>query len=114
MKTAVRLTLFVTIVAFLAGCSLIGLKTWADLTPKQKAIFFMNTYTSTANNVDALLKDPMVTPVVKASAMKDKATLAQVYPLIQSYKVWAATGVMGVPVSEDMILKLIDQLVNKL
>ena len=112
-KVNFAVVLFILVV-FVAGCSLLGLKTWNDLTPKQRTIFFMNTYLSTANNVDTILKDPASTQVAKTSALKDKATLTQVYPLIQAYKKYVDTGVMDVPVSEAAILSLIDQLINKL
>jgi hypothetical protein len=112
-KANLVVVLFI-LLTFVAGCGLLGLKPWNDLTPKQKAIFFMNTYLSTANNVDTILKDPASTPAAKVSALKDKATLSQVYPLIQSYKKYVDTGVMDVPVSEKMILDLIDKLINKL
>jgi hypothetical protein len=115
MRKSLKLISVVFIlVTFLSGCGLLGIKAWNDLTPKQKAIFFMNTYLSTANNVDVILKDPASTPAAKVSAQKDKATLAQVYPLIQSYKKYVETGVMDVPVTESMIFGVIDQLINKL
>jgi hypothetical protein len=112
-KVNFAVVLFI-LVTFVAGCGLLGIKAWKDLTPKQKAIFFMNTYLSTANNVDTILKDPTSTPAAKASASKDKATLTEIYPMIQTYKKYVDTGVMDVPVSEAAILKLVDKLVNKL
>lgn len=112
-KANIAVVLFV-LVAFVTGCGLLGIKSWNDLTPKQKAIFFMNTYLSTANNVDTILKDPTSTPAAKASALKDKDTLTQVYPMIQAYKKYVDTGVMDVPVSEATILDLVNKLINKL
>ena len=112
-KVNFAVVLFV-LVTFVTGCGMLGIKSWNDLTPKQKAIFFMNTYLSTANNVDTILKDPASTPAAKTSALKDKATLTQVYPLIQAYKKYVDTGVMDVPVSEAAILSLVDKLINKL
>lgn len=110
----VKIVVLPLLLMFLVGCATMGLKSFDKFTPKQKVIYFESTYLSTAKMVDAVMKDKASTPAQLVSAQKDKETLIKLKPLIAAYQRTVDGGGIPLPKDENEILKLIDELVNKL
>jgi hypothetical protein len=98
------------ILSFLAGCATLGLTPWAERTPKEKAIAFMQFYNSEYQDTFRMATDPKSTPAQKEVAMAKKKILAKLYPLIQGYDAIVVEGRIPPLDMEQQILGLINKL----
>ena len=102
------------LVMFLAGCATLGVKPWAERTPKEKALVILEAYNAEFQNTLSMALNPNLTESQKQVVRQKKAILMQLYPLIQLYVGVIEAG--GIPSASDeqAILNLIDQLGGKI
>lgn len=98
------------LMAFLAGCATLGLKPWADRTPKEKSLAFMQFFVSQYKDTFNMATDPKSTPAQKELAMAKKAILKKLYPAIQAYDSIVVLGKIPTIDLENTILGYINKL----
>jgi hypothetical protein len=113
----VRKSIYLIVVAFLLvsfGCMHKegSLKPVSEMTPKEKATFFMGVYNSQAEDYKAMVAKPNLTNEQKQVLREKKKVLTEVYPLIQSYTTYVDAGAMPTPEVEASIMNLINQLTS--
>ena len=103
----------VLVVAFVAACHPPGtLKPVSEMTPKEKATFFMNVYNTQAEDYKVMVAKPNLTEEQKKILNVKHQTLTQVYPLIQTYIAYVDAGAVPSPEVEASIIDLINQLTS--
>lgn len=81
-----KIEILLLAVMLLAGCGTINsLITPTPLTPKQQAIVWGNLYNQAYAETMATAKNPAATTAQKSIAMKKKAVLIRVWPLLKSF-----------------------------
>jgi hypothetical protein len=113
----VRKSIYLIVVVFLLvsfGCihKEGSLKPVSEMTPKEKATFFMSVYNSQAEDYKAMIAKPNLTNEQKQVLRKKKEVLTQVYPLIQSYTTYVDAGAVPSPEVEASITDLINELTS--
>jgi hypothetical protein len=114
----VRKSIYLIVVAFLlvglASCMHKegSLKPVSEMTPKEKATFFMSVYNSQAEDYKAMVAKPNLTNEQKQVLREKKKVLTQVYPLIQSYTTYVDAGAVPTPEVEASITNLINELTS--
>jgi hypothetical protein len=110
--------LILGLVLLLAGCATLGggEKTWGDMSPKEKSLFFMETYNKHYDDV--------VYQVTAAGGWdnlgeakeyvlgKKIEILLQLHPVIKVYDEIATLGEVPDPETERVILMLLNQLIE--
>lgn len=94
----------------LSGCATLGLTPWAERTPKEKALAFMQFYNSEYQDTFRMATDSKSTAVQKEVAMAKKKLLQKLYPLIQGYDAIVVEGKIPPIDLEQQILGLINKL----
>lgn len=95
---------------FLIGCASMGVKPWAERTPPEKSLSFMQFYNSQYSDTMNLATNTASTQAQKDLAKKKKAILTQLWPLVKLYDSYAQGGILIPPEMETQILTLINQL----
>jgi len=113
----VRKSIYLIVVAFLLvsfGCMHKegSLKPVSEMTPKEKATFFMSVYNSQAEDYKAMVAKPSLTNEQKQVLREKKKVLTQVYPLIKTYTSYVDAGAVPTPEVEASITNLINQLTS--
>jgi len=112
------LIVLVTAASLLTGCA--GLKSaivgkpWDERTPVEKSLALMQFYNSQYRDTTRMATDATSSVEQKNTAMKKKAILKELWPLIDAYDDVAAGGGFPTKLAEDEILKLVNQLGGKL
>lgn len=99
-----------TVLCILAGCATLGLTPWAERSPKEKALAFMQFYNSEYQDTFRMATDPKSTSAQKEVAMAKKKILQKLYPLIQGYDAIVVEGKIPPIDLEQQILGLINKL----
>lgn len=94
------------LIVAIAACATINV----GKTPKEQALYFLNTYNMEYDNTMAVMRNPNSTPTQIAIAQKKKAILTQMWPMLKSYTNIVDSG--GKPTAEDtaQLNNFIDQL----
>lgn len=99
-------------VFFLQGCpGTIGgteVKSFTEMTPKEKSIFLMTTYSKQYDDYVQLWKQPDRTEAQQEILEKKYEWLQKIYPYIDTYTTYAAGGVMPPAETERIVLNLIN------
>ena len=106
-----RITLyafFLVVLVLLANCA--GIKPITDMTPKQKATFFMSVYNSQYDDYRSMAALTTLTEEQKQVMRAKKRIMTEVYPLITLYVSWVDSGAVPSPEIELQIINLINQL----
>jgi hypothetical protein len=88
------------------------LKPVSDMTPKEKAAFFMGVYSSQAEDYKAMVARTNLTIEQKKILNAKHKILTQVYPLIEKYTGYVDAGGLPTPEVEASIIDLINQLTS--
>lgn len=112
MKRKVVISL--VLLAFLCGCATLGFKAWADRTPKEKAVVFLEQYNTQYRDTFKMATDPNITVAQKEIVKTKKAILKELWPLIDVYVGIVDSGSVPSKASEDKILDLINKLGGKI
>ena len=99
---------------FLSSCTALGMKSWAERSPKEKALAILDAYNAEFQNTLNMALKPNLTDAQKQVVRQKKAVLTQLYPLIQLYLGTVEAGGIPSVKDEQAILNLIDQLGGKL
>ncbi len=102
--------LAMVILAMVAGCTMLGGKSFTSMTPKEKATFFMGTYNRQYADYKTQVAIPNLTADQKKVLTIRKQVLTQVYPLISTYDLAVASGQPTTRAQEDAIMALFNQL----
>lgn len=94
----------------IGGCQLDNLKPFSEMSPKEKATFFLSVYNSSDVNYRAMAARPDLTEVQKETLRKKREIMVAVYPLLKSYSTYVEGGVIPSPELEQAVLNHIDQL----
>jgi hypothetical protein len=105
-----KVFLFFVAVLLVVGCTIDNLKEFGDMTPKEKAAFFLSVYNSSDMNYRAMAARTDLTEVQKEVLRKKRTIMIQVYPLIRSYLTYVESGVVPSVELEQQILTQIDRL----
>lgn len=96
---------------FLNGCITVGgkeVKSFTEMTPKEKSIFLMTTYSKQYDDYVQLWKQPDRTEAQQEILEKKYEWLQKIYPYIDTYTTYAAGGVMPPAETERIVLNLIN------
>ena len=117
-KRSLKIVFMLVMVMFLTlGCTTfnIGVKSWTERTPDEKALAILETYSSVYRNTLSQAQNPAsLTDAQKKIVTLKKAILKEVYPLIGAYKSIVDGGGIPSQKNEDAILALIDKLGGKI
>lgn len=87
-----------------------GVKPWAERSPVEKSLSFMQFYNAQYADTMALATSATSTPAQKEMAKKKKAILTELWPLVKLYDSYAQGGIVISPDLESQILGLINKL----
>ena len=94
------------------GCATINLgKPWEERTPQEKALTILDAYNAQYKNTMAMALNPNLTEAQKEVVRVKKATLTELWPLVDIYVTTVEAGGVPSPENEAAILRLIDRLV---
>ncbi len=113
LRKAEYMFLILLAVVFLVSCVTDqdkGLKSFADMSHKERATWMMGIYNSQARDYKAMVARPDLTNAQKDILRKKKAALTEVYPLISTYTTYIESGAIPTKIVEDEILKIINDL----
>lgn len=112
MRVKVSCFILVAFLATMIGCSQLGIGTpdWTQLTPKQKATFFMGIYNRQYDDYKMQAANPSLDDAQKKVLQQKKKVLIQIYPLIQTYDMAVAGGQPAGRELENAIMALLDQI----
>lgn len=102
--------LFIAI-AFLVSCMpQTGLKPVSDMSPKEKATFFMSVYNAQAEDYKKMVTTPNMTDDQKQVLREKKKLLTELYPMIGAYTTYVDAGAIPDAATEAAITGIINQL----
>ncbi len=113
-----RKNIFILFIAFLLlvpyGCMHKegSLKPFSEMSPMEKATFFMSVYNSQAEDYKAMVAKPNLTNDQKQVLRNKKKLLSEVYPLIGAYTTYVDAGAMPDAATEAAIMEIINQLTS--
>jgi hypothetical protein len=88
------------------------LKPIGDMTPKEKATFFMGVYNAQADDYKAMVAKPNLAEDQIKILHAKKKVLTKVYPLIKTHNVYVDNGAKPTAESEQAIMDLLNQLTS--
>lgn len=97
-------------VVFVASCATINIKPIAEMTPKEKATFFMSVYSDQAENYKTLVASPDLTDAQRDVMRTKKQIMTEVYPLIMLYSGYVDAGAVPDAAVETQIVDYLDRL----
>ncbi len=116
LRKAEYMFLILLAVVFLVSCVTTnqdkGLKSFSDMSHKERATWMMGIYNSQARDYKAMVARTDLTNAQKDILRKKKAALTQVYPLISTYTTYIDSGAIPTRQVEDEILQLITDLTS--
>lgn len=102
--------LAVVLLMAVVACATNGMKSFGDMSHKERAAFFMSVYNSQADDYKIMAANPALTEDQKKLLREKKKIMTQVYPLIGTYTAYVDAGTAPTPEVEQQILTLINQL----
>lgn len=87
-----------------------GLKSFSEMTHKERATWMMGIYNSQARDYKAMVARADLTNEQKDILRKKKSIMTQVWPMINTYTKYIDSGAAPTKEVEDDILKLINDL----
>lgn len=108
--------LLLVLAVLVAGCATMGItvKPWGDMTPKEKASQFVQTYNRQYEDTIFMATNPNITEAQKSVVRVKKAVLVKVWPMIKLYNATVVGGGVPSAADEQAILQLINQLASTL
>lgn len=88
------------------------LKPIGDMTPKERATFFMGVYNAQAEDYKAMVAKPNLTEDQIKILHAKKKVLTEVYPLIKTHNVYVDNGAKPTAESEQAIMDLLNRLTS--
>jgi hypothetical protein len=106
--------LFVVLLFALGACVSAekGGKSLSEMTPKEKATWFMGIYNSQARDYKAMVARKDLTNEQKDILRKKKSIMTEVWPLINTYIAYVDTGAVVTKTVEDEIIGLVNDLTS--
>lgn len=101
---------FIFFVVLLAACATSGLKSFDDMTHKERATWMMGVYNSQARDYKALVARSDLTNSQKEALRYRKELLTQLWPLINTYTVYVDSGAVPTKEVEDAIIRIINEM----
>lgn len=98
------------LIFFFTACAGLKIKPWAERSPAEKSLAFMQFFNRQFEDTMSMAKDPKSTLAQKQMVMKKKEILRKLYPLIWSYDNLVVMGQIPPQLTEDAILAFINQL----
>ena len=98
------------IISLLTSCASMGVKPWAERTPIEKSLSFMQFYNVQYADTMNLATSQSSTPAQKDLAAKKKAILKDLWPLVKLYDSYAQGGIQIPPDLESQILVFINKI----
>ncbi|HSW64881.1 MAG TPA: hypothetical protein VLH56_16455 [Dissulfurispiraceae bacterium] len=93
-------------VVFLLGCATAG----QQLTPKQQATIYMQTYNAVYDDTMRTMQNPAATPAQKQIALQKRALLTEIWPVLKIYVATVEGGAIPSAELEATLTALINQL----
>jgi len=93
----------------IGACTFDNLKPVSEMTPKEKAAFFMAMYNAQDINYRTMAAMPNLTEPQKEMMREKKMVLTQVYPLISVYVSYVDQGAAPSPETERLIVENLDR-----
>lgn len=115
LRKAEYMLLALCLVVFLISCVTNqdkGLKSFSDMSHKERATWMMGIYNSQARDYKAMVARTDLSNEQKDILRKKKAVMEQVYPMIKTYTTYIDTGAIPTKQVEDEILQLINNLTS--
>jgi hypothetical protein len=110
----VKWMVIILYVLFLAACVTSGqkdgLKSFSEMTHKERATWMMGIYNSQARDYKAMVARTDLTNEQKDILRKKKSIMTQVWPMINTYTTYINSGAVPTKEVEDQIIKLINDL----
>jgi hypothetical protein len=97
-------------VVFIVAACVENIKPVAEMTPKEKATFFMSIYSDQAENYKTLAASPDLTDAQKTVLRTKKQIMTEVYPLISLYSDYVDAGAVPDAAVETQIIDYLDRL----
>ena len=117
MKTQriTAIVLFLFVAAFLIGCPAPGtqLKSISEMTPKERATWFLSVYNKQFKDTKAMAERPDLTEDQKEVVRAKKKILAEVKPYLGIYIAAVDDGKLPARETEDKIIALLNDLMTK-
>ena len=112
MRLFKRIAVYLVVLAFLfPACATFGpAKSWTQMTPKEKSLFFISTYNRQFDDTMKMAALTNLTEGQKEIVRAKKAVLMQAYHPIRIYESIAVSGGIPSPQDEAAILDFINQL----
>lgn len=108
------LLVMLLVVAFmtvaLVGCQTDNIKTFDEMSAKEKATFMMSMYNKQYSNYQTQAAKPELTEAEREILRKKKKILSEVYPLIELYMSYVDSGAVPSTETEQKIINYLDQL----
>lgn len=104
-----KLIIPIVILMFVIGCTQ-NIKPISEMTPKEKATFFLSVYNDQAINYKTLASDPTLTEDQKVILRQKKKLMTEVYPLIFLYSSHVDSGEVPDHATEMAIINYLDRL----
>ena len=109
MKKFLPIGLIILMVFGLTACTFDNIKPVSEMTPKEKAAFFLSMYNAQDMNYRAMAAMPNLTEPQKEMMREKKLVLSQVYPLISVYVSYVEQGAVPSPETERLIVENLDR-----
>jgi hypothetical protein len=94
----------------LIGCPTNNIKTFDEMSAKEKATFMMSMYNKQYSNYQTQAAKPELTEAEREILRKKKKILSEVYPLIELYMSYVDSGAVPSTETEQKIINYLDQL----
>lgn len=111
VRAMAAITLCFVAVFALISCGPQNLKPISEMTPKEKATFFMSVYNKQADDYRATVAKPDLTEAQKTILRDKKEVMTEVYPMIELYVGYVDAGALPDQATERLIIGYLDRLV---
>jgi len=112
----IKLLILIFVCMFTVSCGLMGMKkdikSWADMTTKEKASFLMSTYNKQFDSYMQLYNKADRTAADNEYLRSKKKAMEEVYPYIDQYAEYAETGTIASALVEQAALEAVNKLIN--
>ena len=116
MLTKSKFLIVILIFVFVAGCSAMtgggDLKSWGEMSTKEKATFLMSVYNKQYDSYMQLYAKDNRTEADNKYLRDKKVALEIVYPYIDTYAQYADTGTIPPATVEQAALEAVNKLLN--